>query len=43
VLYFAPVIGGDPIDVGAAAAWAERAQPIDCSRKSAPAFGGLLE
>ena len=43
ILYFAPPLGGDPIDIGTVADWMERPQPIDCSRKSAPAFGGLLE
>lgn len=43
VRYHSHVLGGDPIEIGAAADWAAAPQPIDCSRKSAPAFGGLLE
>lgn len=43
VLYFSPFVGGDPIDIGAMADWLREPQVVDCSRKSAPAFGGLLE
>ena len=43
ILYLAPTLGGDAIDIGTVADWMEHPQPIDCSRKSAPAFGGLLE
>lgn len=39
VLYRSPLHGGDPIDIGSAAAWGEAPQPIDCSVKYLPAFG----
>jgi len=39
LLYRSPLLGGDPIDIGTAADWARAPQPIDCSRKFAPAFG----
>jgi hypothetical protein len=39
LLYRSPLLGGDPIDIGTAADWARASQPIDCSRKFAPAFG----
>ena len=43
ILYFSTLIGGDPIDIGPVEAWRQGAQPIDCSKKSAPAFNGLLK
>ena len=43
VLYFSPLLGGDPIDIGSVDAWRQAPQPVDCSKKSAPAFGGMLE
>jgi hypothetical protein len=39
LLYRSPLLGGDPIDIGRAVDWARAPQPIDCSRKFAPAFG----
>ena len=41
LLYRSPFLGGDPIDIGTVEAWSTAPQPIDCSRKSAPAFGGF--
>lgn len=38
VKYFFPLHGGDPIDIGSAEAWRTSAQPIDCSRRTSPAF-----
>jgi hypothetical protein len=35
--------GGDPIDVGELADWLRAPGRFDCSRKSAPPFGGLLQ
>lgn len=43
VKYFRPTRGGDPIDIGSVSEWTERALSFDCTRKSAPAFGGILE
>ena len=43
IKYLNPVRGGDPIDIGTFADWSKAPQPIDCSRQSAPAWGGLLE
>jgi hypothetical protein len=43
ILYLAPTLGGDAIDIGTVADWTDSTQPLDCSRKSAPAFGGLFE
>ncbi len=43
IKYLNPVRGGDPIDIGTFAEWSKAPQPIDCSRKSAPAWGGLLK
>lgn len=43
VKYFFPLRGGDAIDIGSVMGWQAGPQPFDCSRKSAPAFGGLLE
>lgn len=41
LLYRSPFLGGDPIDIGTVEAWSKAPQRIDCSRKYAPAFGGL--
>jgi hypothetical protein len=41
--YLSPRLGGDAIDIGTVEAWAQGAQPIDCTRKSLPAFGGLAQ
>ncbi len=41
LLYRSAFLGGDPIDIGTVEAWSKAPQPIDCSRKSAPAFGGF--
>lgn len=41
VKYFNPTRGGDPIEIGAASDWAKGPQPIDCSKRFVPAFGGL--
>jgi hypothetical protein len=43
VKYYFTLRGGDPIDVGSVAEWQEAPRRFDCSRKSAPAFGGLLQ
>jgi hypothetical protein len=43
VKYVNPVRGGDPIDIGTFTDWSKTPQPIDCSRQSAPAWGGLLK
>jgi len=43
LLYRSPLLGGDPIDIGSAVDWAREPQPIDCSKKFAPAFGGLIK
>jgi hypothetical protein len=43
VKYFSPLIGGDPIVIGSVDEWTRGQRTFDCSRKSAPAFGGLLE
>ena len=43
VHYFSPVMRGDPISAGTLEDWLAGGRPIDCSRKSMPAFGGLLE
>ena len=39
VLFRSSFLGGDPIDIGSAEAWARAPQPFDCSRKTAPPFG----
>ncbi|HVE48994.1 MAG TPA: hypothetical protein VNG69_05160 [Casimicrobiaceae bacterium] len=43
VIYRSALLGGDPIDAGAVDAWLRESQPIDCSRKFAPPFGGVAE
>lgn len=43
VKYSHPVAGGDAIEIGTVAQWTRAPLKIDCSRKSAPAFGGVLE
>ena len=43
IKYFRPIPGGDPIDIGSVAQWKAGALPFDCSRKEAPAFGGILK
>jgi hypothetical protein len=43
IMYFRPVTGGDPIDIGSVDDWKAGPRSFDCSRKSAPAFGGVLE
>jgi hypothetical protein len=43
VQYFSPVARGEPIGIGTVDEWLAGGRRIDCSRKSAPAFGGLLE
>jgi hypothetical protein len=42
VWYRAPFLGGDAVDAGSVDAWRRAPQSIDCSKKTAPAFDGLL-
>jgi len=43
IFYRAPLLGGDPVDIGSVEAWSIGPQPIDCQKKFNPAFGGLLK
>ncbi len=43
VTYYNSVRGGDPIEIGAAAEWAQGPQPIDCSKRFESAFGGIAD
>ena len=41
--YYSAMRGGDPVILGPAAHWSKGPESIDCSRRTAPLFGGLLK